>query len=108
MLRDAEAMYQRALMGFEMALGPDRTLTLETVNCSGDLYKYHGKLEDTETIHQRVLTGFGRPLGSVFVSPSVPVRDLWTDGRAKSEAADGRTGSNSVGRPSIRRTGDYA
>jgi len=45
---------------------------------------------------------------SVFVSPSVPVRDLWTDGRAKSEAADGRTGSNSVGRPSIRRTGDYA
>ena len=27
----------------------------------------------------------------MFVSPSVPFRDLWTDGRAKSEAADGLT-----------------
>ena len=31
-LTEAEAMYQRALVGFQKALGPDHTSTLETVN----------------------------------------------------------------------------
>src|SRR2546423_6100921 len=39
--------------------------------------------------------------GTQCVRQSVrPRPSLWTDGRAKSEAVDGRTGSNSVGRPS--------
>ncbi|KAG4427466.1 hypothetical protein IFR05_017051, partial [Cadophora sp. M221] len=43
-LAEAEAMYVRALQGKEVALGPDHTSTLDTVNNLGRLYANQGKL----------------------------------------------------------------
>jgi len=43
-LVEAEQMYQRALQGFEKAWGPEHTLTLDTVNSLGILYRSQGKL----------------------------------------------------------------
>jgi tetratricopeptide (TPR) repeat protein len=37
-LKKAEAMYQQGLAGYEKALGPDHTLTLNTINNLGSLY----------------------------------------------------------------------
>ncbi|KAJ5472033.1 hypothetical protein N7539_008602 [Penicillium diatomitis] len=52
-LKEAEEMYQRALAGYEKALGPDHTSTFDTVNNLGNLYKDQGKLKEAEEIHQR-------------------------------------------------------
>ncbi|CAG8975658.1 hypothetical protein HYALB_00014088, partial [Hymenoscyphus albidus] len=41
-------MYQRALQGYEKALGPDHTSTLGTVNNLGNLYSDQGKLVEAE------------------------------------------------------------
>lgn len=41
----AEEMYERALQGFEEALGRDHTSTLQTVNNLGILYRRQGKLD---------------------------------------------------------------
>jgi hypothetical protein len=38
-------MYQRALAGWEKALGPDHTSTLDTVHNLGNLYRDQGKLQ---------------------------------------------------------------
>ncbi|KAF9891382.1 hypothetical protein FE257_004238 [Aspergillus nanangensis] len=62
-LKEAEAMYQRALAGREHALGPDHIATLNTVNNIGNLYKYHSKLEEAETMYQRALAGREQALG---------------------------------------------
>ena len=43
-LTEAESMYQRALEGYEKALGRDHTSTLDTVNNLGSLYKDQGRL----------------------------------------------------------------
>src|SRR5207248_979101 len=48
-LAEAEAMYQRALAGYEKALGPEHTSTLDTVNNLGSLYRDQGKLAEAET-----------------------------------------------------------
>jgi tetratricopeptide (TPR) repeat protein len=37
-LKEAEMIYQRALTGYEKALGPDHTSTLDTINNLGNLY----------------------------------------------------------------------
>jgi tetratricopeptide (TPR) repeat protein len=42
-LKEAEEMYQRALAGYEKALGPDHTSTLNKVNNLGNLYSDQGK-----------------------------------------------------------------
>ncbi len=57
-------MYQRALDGYEKALGPEHTSTLDTVNNLGRLYKDQGKLAEAEKMYERALGGkekFGRP-----------------------------------------------
>jgi hypothetical protein len=38
-LGEAEQMYQRALAGYEKALGPEHTSILNTVHNLGNLYK---------------------------------------------------------------------
>jgi len=63
-LAEAEKMYQRALDGYEKALGPEHTSTLDTVNNLGRLYKDQGKLAEAEKMYERALGGkekFGRP-----------------------------------------------
>jgi tetratricopeptide (TPR) repeat protein len=62
-LKEAEAMYQRALTGNEKALGPDHTSTLETVRKLGTLYFNQGKLKEAEVMYQRALTGNEKALG---------------------------------------------
>lgn len=49
-------MYERALAGYEKALGPDHTSTLYTVNNLGNLYRGQGKLKEAEEMYQRVAT----------------------------------------------------
>ncbi|KAJ1715653.1 hypothetical protein NYO67_2124 [Aspergillus flavus] len=56
-LKEAEEMYQRALVGKEKALGPDHSSTLGTVNNLGVLYKTQGKLKEAEEMYQRDLAG---------------------------------------------------
>ena len=56
-------MYQRALEGYEKALGPDHTSTLNTVNNLGILYKDQGRLTEAESMYQRALSGFQTALG---------------------------------------------
>jgi tetratricopeptide (TPR) repeat protein len=62
-LQDAEAIYQRALAGYEKALGPDHISTLQTVNNLGALYADLGRLQDAETMYQRALAGYEKALG---------------------------------------------
>ncbi|KAL4861747.1 hypothetical protein BDV12DRAFT_179827, partial [Aspergillus spectabilis] len=50
-------MYQRALAGYKMALGPDHTSTLHIVNNLGLLYRDQGKLKEAEEIYQRAVIG---------------------------------------------------
>ena len=50
-------MYERALAGYEKALGPDHTSTLRTVHNLGILYADQGKLGEAERMHQRALVG---------------------------------------------------
>jgi tetratricopeptide (TPR) repeat protein len=49
-LDQAEQMYQRALAGYEKALGPDHTSTLNTVNNLGVLYRDQGKLDQGSSL----------------------------------------------------------
>ncbi|KAH3938470.1 hypothetical protein HBH53_256910 [Parastagonospora nodorum] len=62
-LDKAEEMYERALAGSEMALGPDHTSTLDTVNNLGVLYKDQGKLDKAEEMYERALAGYEKRLG---------------------------------------------
>ncbi|KAJ5975009.1 hypothetical protein N7481_008716 [Penicillium waksmanii] len=62
-LKEAEEMFQRALAGYEKALGPDHTSTLKTVNNLGVLYKAQGKLKEAEEMFQRALVGYEKVLG---------------------------------------------
>ena len=52
-MAEAEAMYRRALKGYENAWGPEHTSTLATVNNLGILYKNQGKMAEAETMFQR-------------------------------------------------------
>jgi tetratricopeptide (TPR) repeat protein len=45
-LAEAENKYQRALQGYEKALGADHTSTLATVHDLGILYHDQGKLDE--------------------------------------------------------------
>jgi tetratricopeptide (TPR) repeat protein len=62
-LKAAEEMYQRALAGYEKALGPDHTSTLSTVNNLGYLYSEQGKLKEAGEMYQRALAGYEKALG---------------------------------------------
>ena len=54
-------MYQRAMEGYEKALGRDHTSTLNTVNNLGILYRDQGRLTEAESMYQRALSGSGSP-----------------------------------------------
>jgi hypothetical protein len=50
-LAEAEAMYQRALAGYEKVLGSGHTSTLKTVFLLGDLFSTQRKLAEAEIIY---------------------------------------------------------
>lgn len=56
-------MYQRALAGYERALGPDHTSTLDSRHCLATLYCEQNKLDQAESIHQQLLVGYEAALG---------------------------------------------
>ncbi|SLM37612.1 kinesin light [Lasallia pustulata] len=56
-MAEAEAMYRRALEGYEKAWGPENTSTLETVNNLGNLYADQGKMAEAEAMYRRALEG---------------------------------------------------
>ncbi|GFF61344.1 putative Pfs, NB-ARC and TPR domain protein (JCVI) [Aspergillus udagawae] len=75
-LEKAEEMYQRALAGYEKALGPEHTSTLDTVNNIGSLYQIQGKLKEAEEMYQRVLAGYEKALGPDHTSTLNTVDNL--------------------------------
>ncbi|KAJ5635765.1 uncharacterized protein N7484_009078 [Penicillium longicatenatum] len=62
-LKEANETYQRALAGYEKALGPDHASTLHTVHDLGTLYKRQDKLQLAEKMYQRALAGCEIALG---------------------------------------------
>ncbi|KAJ5899180.1 hypothetical protein N7495_003924 [Penicillium taxi] len=75
-LKEAEEMYQRALAGYEKALGPDHTSTLDSVHCFGILYWNQGKLKEAEEMYQRALAGYEKALGPDHTSTLDTVNNL--------------------------------
>ncbi|OXV05922.1 hypothetical protein Egran_06309 [Elaphomyces granulatus] len=71
-------MYQRALQGYEKALGPDHTSTLETVNNLGILYADQGKLDEAEEMYQRALQGYEKAFSLENVARYQPaLNTMW-------------------------------
>ncbi|KAH8595394.1 hypothetical protein B0O99DRAFT_686812 [Bisporella sp. PMI_857] len=75
-LGEAEEMYQRALQGFEKALGAEHASILETVHNLGVLYADQGKLGDAEKMYQRALQGKEKALGAEHTSTLNTVNSL--------------------------------
>jgi tetratricopeptide (TPR) repeat protein len=73
---DAERMYNRALAGYEKALGLEHTSTLETVNNLGLLYNDLGRFEDAERMYTRALAGYEKALGLEHTSTLDTVSNL--------------------------------
>ncbi|KAI9855038.1 MAG: hypothetical protein M1813_000582 [Trichoglossum hirsutum] len=73
---EPEAMYQRALTGYEKVLGPEHTSTLRTVNNLGILYQNQGKLAEAEAMYQRALAGKEKVLGPEHTSTLRTVNNL--------------------------------
>jgi tetratricopeptide (TPR) repeat protein len=75
-LQDAEAMYQRALAGYEKACGPDHPSTLDTVNNLSIFYAKQGRLQDAEVMYQRALAGKEKAWGPDHISTLDTVNNL--------------------------------
>ncbi|ERF75445.1 hypothetical protein EPUS_00238 [Endocarpon pusillum Z07020] len=75
-LEAAAVMHQRALAGYEKALGPDHTSTLDTVNNLGILYRDQGKLDEAEEMYMRALAGKEKALGPNHTSTLGTVHNL--------------------------------
>jgi tetratricopeptide (TPR) repeat protein len=77
-LREAEKMYERALRGYEEALGPTHTSTLGTVSNLGNLYADQGKLGEAEKMYERALRGREEVLGPSHTSTLDSIHCLGT------------------------------
>jgi tetratricopeptide (TPR) repeat protein len=75
-LSEAEKMYERALRGYEEALGPSHTSTLGTVNNLGNLFADQGKLGEAEKMYKRALRGHEEALGPTHTSTLDTVNNL--------------------------------
>ena len=76
-LGEAEKMYERALQGFETALGPEHPSTLQTVNNLGILYADQGKLGKAEKMYERALQGYEKALGTNFETYIPALNTIW-------------------------------
>jgi tetratricopeptide (TPR) repeat protein len=72
-LDEAEQMYERALRGYEEALGPTHTSTLDTVSNLGLLYYKQGRLDEAEQMYERALRGYEAAIVSGLVQQYRPV-----------------------------------
>ncbi|KAK1992428.1 purine and uridine phosphorylase [Colletotrichum falcatum] len=71
-LKEAEAMYERALEGKEKVLGPEHTSTLSTVNNLGSLYSDQGRLKEAKAMYERALQGYEKALGPETIRTYIP------------------------------------
>jgi tetratricopeptide (TPR) repeat protein len=75
-LGEAEKMYERALQGYEKALGLENPSTLDIVNNFGSLYMNQGKLGEAEKMYERALQGHEKALGLEHTSTLLTVNNL--------------------------------
>jgi tetratricopeptide (TPR) repeat protein len=75
-LDEAEKMYQRALLGFEKAWGPEHTSTLAIVNNLAVLYGKLGRLDEAEKMYQRALQGYEKAWGPEHTTTLRTVNNL--------------------------------
>ena len=73
---ESEAIYEQALVGYEMALGPEYTSTLIIINNLGNLYKSQGKLLKAETMCKRAMAGYKKALGPEHTSTLTTINNL--------------------------------
>jgi tetratricopeptide (TPR) repeat protein len=74
--REGEAMYKRALAGYEKALGPGHTSTLRTINNLGNLYRDQDRLAEAEAMYERALAGFEKALRPEHTSTLHTINNL--------------------------------
>jgi tetratricopeptide (TPR) repeat protein len=85
----AEQMYERALRGYETALGAEHTSTLQIVNNLGNLYAGQGKLALAEQMYERALRGYETALGVDNITTYIPaLNTLWGLGSLFKRQAD--------------------
>ncbi|KAI0471243.1 kinesin light chain [Xylaria cf. heliscus] len=75
-LDEAEAMYERALQGFEKAWGPKHVFTLDTVNNLGNFYSNQGKLGKAEAMYEQALQGYKEAWGPKHILTLTVVNNL--------------------------------
>ncbi|KAL6362010.1 hypothetical protein LRP88_05493 [Fusarium phalaenopsidis] len=75
-LKEAEAMYERALQGYEKTWGPEHTSTLDIVNNLAILYKDQGRLKEAEAMYERALQGYEKTWGPEHTSTLDTVNNL--------------------------------
>ncbi|TIA07715.1 purine and uridine phosphorylase [Aureobasidium pullulans] len=85
---EAEKMYERALAGKEVVLGPDHTSTLDTIFNSGIAYLTQGRLPATEGMLRRALVGQERASGPEHISTLATVRGLGNVYQAQGRLAE--------------------
>ncbi|KAH9906436.1 hypothetical protein F4778DRAFT_649008 [Xylariomycetidae sp. FL2044] len=73
---EAEAIYMRALRGYEKAWGPDHTSTLSTVNNLGNLYYNLDRMDEAEAMYVRALRGYEKAWGPDHTSTLSTVNNL--------------------------------
>lgn len=67
-LNEAEAMYERALEGYEDIWGPEHPSTLNTAHNLGLVYQGQGRLQQAESMYQRALEGCEKVWGLEHLS----------------------------------------
>ena len=74
--RNAETMYNGAMISFEKVWGPEHTSILNTANALGLLYYDQGRLKDAEVMYNRALAGFEKAWGPEHTSTLCTVNNL--------------------------------
>ena len=69
-------MYDRALAGYEKALGAEHPSTLRTFHNLGLLYANQGRLAEAEAMYDRALAGKEKVLGAEHPSTQRTVNNL--------------------------------
>ncbi|THY70356.1 TPR-like protein [Aureobasidium pullulans] len=85
---EAEKMYDRALAGKEVVLGPDHTSTLDTIFNSGIACLVQGRLAAGEGMLRRALVGQERASGPEHISTLATVRGLGNVYQAQGRLAE--------------------
>ncbi|KAL8976675.1 MAG: hypothetical protein Q9205_007369, partial [Flavoplaca limonia] len=75
-LKEAEAMYMRALKGYQKVRGTEHISTLKTVNNLGNLYAAQGKVAEAEEMYMRALKGYEKVRETEYISTLYTVNNL--------------------------------